>query len=232
MKTNKLKCCLYVIILIFILPIYGQEKSVFGQYEIIFPNQYGIILQLNANKTFDYYWFKKNKFKPINKIQGTFVCDSLQKSVTLKTKKTKHLPSCQWFLVNEGLKTYDNNQCGIDILYYNSNPLLHKYWKLTQFQKQKKNSEFEKDIHLIFSQNGFKGFSGCNAISGNYKINANQLQCFYKSNYDAKCKSKNFETLFLKTLNQKLIFEVRQDELYICNLDKKIIARFEAVWLP
>lgn len=129
-----------------------------------------------------------------------FACKNTEKSVELKSN-TASLINIRWVL-----KSIDNQ------------PIVKE--------------ESRKEIYLFFSpeEDRFRGFAGCNNISGRYTLKENEIEFGNVLATKMLCDNMASEQTFLKLINKKVTFQLSNNTLTLQN-ENGLTAIFEAVYL-
>ena len=113
--------------------------------------------------------------------------------------------------------------------------LSNTYWKLVGLneidvamaEEQKK----EAFLQLREDNNSVKGFGGCNAFSGSYTVNGNDLNFGPLAATRAACLAgMDTESDFMQVLDGTAYFSIHEETLTLLNAQRQPVARFKAMY--
>jgi putative lipoprotein len=113
--------------------------------------------------------------------------------------------------------------------------LSNTYWKLVSLnendvamaEKQKK----EAFLQLRADNNSVKGFGGCNAFTGGYKVNGNDLNFGPLVATGAACMAgMNTESDFMQALDVTTYYSIHKETLTLLSDQRQPVARFKAMY--
>ena len=111
--------------------------------------------------------------------------------------------------------------------------LTNTYWKLTELNGESVrfgDSERELYIALLTEGNRFKGFSGCNNLTGIYNVEENHIEFLQMASTGKACiDGMGQEQSFLSALENSKRFRISGDILSLHGADGRLFLRFEAV---
>jgi len=113
--------------------------------------------------------------------------------------------------------------------------LSNTYWKLLSLneidvamaEKQKK----EAFLQLRADNNSVKGFGGCNAFTGSYKVSGNDLNFGPLAATRAACLAgMDTESDFMQALDVTAYYSIHEETLTLLNDQRRPVARFKAIY--
>ena len=113
--------------------------------------------------------------------------------------------------------------------------LSNTYWKLLSLneidvamaEEQKK----EAFLQLRADNNSVKGFGGCNAFTGSYKVDGNDLNFGPLAATRAACVAgMDTESGFMQVLDGTAYFSIHEETLTLLNAQRQPVARFKAMY--
>ena len=113
--------------------------------------------------------------------------------------------------------------------------LANTYWKLISLNEtdvtMAEEQTREAFLQLRDDNKSVKGFAGCNAFTGSYSVNGNDLSIGPLAATRKACPAgMNTETEFLQVLEEAAYYSIHEEALTLLNERKKPIARFVAVY--
>ncbi len=111
--------------------------------------------------------------------------------------------------------------------------LINTRWALRSIDNQPViKEESRKEIYILFSaeEDRFRGFAGCNNISGKYVITKNEIAFGNVMATKMLCDNMASENAFLKLIDNKVTFQISNNTLTLQN-ENGLTANFEAVYL-
>jgi putative lipoprotein len=113
--------------------------------------------------------------------------------------------------------------------------LTNTYWKLLSLNEadivMAEEQTREAFLQLRDDTKSVKGFAGCNAFTGSYTVNGNDLDFGPLAATRKACPAgMNTETEFLQVLDGVAYYSIHEEALTLLNEQKKPVARFVAVY--
>ncbi len=108
-------------------------------------------------------------------------------------------------------------------------PLLNTYWRVTELNKVPVKTKAEKTPYVImYADNTFKGFAGCNEMWGIFKWMNDKLKFSNTNRTKIACDDLNVESEFVEALENSDHYLIQGDKLYLIG-NAEIVARLNAI---
>ena len=113
--------------------------------------------------------------------------------------------------------------------------LTETYWKLLELEGQQAHlGAGERELHLIltFEPKRARGYAGCNAFMGSYRLDADRLAIGPLASTKKACsKGMDQEQDFLEALGRTTRFAIRGDTLTFFDAEDRVTLSFAAIYL-